>query len=139
MGGGGSVPTTSTQADNDVAYIAALVGAFESASRFESSDESQAQATISINIVALSFRTFTLVHLRIDYVFAGAIRIAYGDPDGNDEDGCGGVHSAVKTGGCCAATTAPPNKTCALRVLQHPLRPAKQFPLNQIDHKAPFG
>ena len=40
MGGGGSVPTTSTQADNDVAYIAALVGAFESASRFESTDES---------------------------------------------------------------------------------------------------
>ena len=35
--------------------------------------------------------------------------------------------------------TSPPYKTCALRVLQRPLRPANQFPKNQIDHRAPFG
>ena len=38
-----------------------------------------------------------------------------------------------------ATITTPPNKTFALRVLQHPLRPTKQFPLNQFDHRAPFA
>ena len=37
------------------------------------------------------------------------------------------------------AKTAPPHKTCALRVLQHPLRPANQFPKSRIDHRASFG
>ena len=74
--------------------------------------------------MALSCRTFSLVHLLIDYAFGAAIRIAYGDRDGGDEDGRNGVRSAVKSGGCCAAKTTPPYKTFALRVLQHPLRPA---------------
>ena len=73
--------------------------------------------------MALSCRTFSLVHLLIDYAFGAAIRIAYGDPDGGDEDGRDGVRSAVKSGGCCAAKTTPPYKTVALRVLQHPLTP----------------
>ena len=30
-------------------------------------------------------------------------------------------------------------KTFALRVLQHLLRPTKQFPKNRIDHRAPSG
>ena len=36
------------------------------------------------------------------------------------------VRSAVRSGGCYAAETTPPYKTCALRVLEHRLRPAKQ-------------
>ena len=119
--------------------MAALVSTFESVSRFEGADESKAQATISTNIVALSYRIFSLVHLLVDYAFGAAIRIAYGDRDGGNEDGRDGARSAVRSGGCCAAKTAPPHKTCALRVLQHPLRPANQFPKNRIDHRAPFG
>ena len=89
--------------------------------------------------MALSYRIFSLVHLLVDYAFGAAIRIAYGDCDGSNEDGRDGARSAVRSGGYCAAKTAPPDKTCALRVLQHPLRPAKQFPKNRIDHRAPFG
>ena len=80
-----------------------------------------------INIVALSCQTFSSVHLLIDYTFGAAIRIAYGDPGGGDEDGRRGARSAVKSGGCCTAKTTPPNGTFELRVLQHPLRPAKQI------------
>ena len=119
--------------------MAAHVSTFESASRFEGADESEAQATISTNMVALSYRIFSLGHVLVDYAFGAAIRIAYGDRDGGDEDGRDGARSAVRSGGCCAAKTAPPHKTCALRVLQHPLRPANQFPKNRIDHRAPFG
>ena len=68
--------------------------------------------------MALSCRTFSLVHLLIDYAFLAAIRIAYGDPDGGDEDGRDGARSAIKSGDCCAAKTTPPNKTFALRVLR---------------------
>ena len=89
--------------------------------------------------MALSYRIFSLVHLLVDYALDAAIRIVYGDRDGGNEDGRDGAHSAVKSGGCCAAKTTPPNKPFALRVLQHPLRPAKQFPLNQLDHGAPFA
>ena len=77
--------------------------------------------------MALSYRIFSLVHLLVDYAFGAAIRIAYGDHNGGDEDGRDGARSAVKSGGCCAAKTTPPHKTCALRVLQHPLRPATSF------------
>ena len=73
------------------------------------------------------------------YAFGAAIRIAYGNHDGGDEDDREGARSAVKSGDCCVTETNPPNKTFALRVLQHPLRPAKQNPLNQIDHRAPFS
>ena len=66
--------------------------------------------------MALSYRIFSLVHLLVDYAFGAAIRIAYGDRDDSDEDGCDGVRSAVKSGGYCAAKTTPPNKTFALRV-----------------------
>ena len=90
-------------------------------------------------MVALSYRIFSLGHLLVDYAFVAAIRIAYGDRDGGDEDGRDGARSAVRSGGCCAAKTAPSHKTCALRVLQHPLRPANQFPKNRIDHRAPLG
>ena len=108
--------------------MAALVNTFESASRFECADESSAQATISIDIVTLSCRSFSLVYLLPDCAFGAAIRIAYGDHDDGDEDGRDDVRSAVKSGCCCAAKTAPPNITFALRALQHPLRPATQFP-----------
>ena len=37
------------------------------------------------------------------YAFVTAIRIAYGNRDGGDEDGRDGTRSAVKSGGCCAA------------------------------------
>ena len=97
------------------------------------------QATIFTNIVTLSYRTFSLVNILVDYAFVAAIRITYGDRDGGDEDGRDGARSAVKSGGCCAVKTTLPHKTCALRVLQHPLRPANQFPTNRIDHRAPFG
>ena len=119
--------------------MAALVSIFESASRFEGADKVSAQATSSTNVVALSYRTFSLAYLLVDYAAGAAILIAYGDRDGGDEDGRDGARSAVRSGGCCAAKTTPPYKTCALRVLQHPLRPAKQFPLDRIGHRAPFG
>ena len=108
--------------------MAPLVSTFEFVSRFEGADESSAQATISIDIVALSCRTFSLVYLLIDYAFGAAIRIAYGDRVAGDEDGRDCVRSAVKSGGSCAAKTTPSYKTSALRVLQHPLRSAMQFP-----------
>ena len=65
--------------------------------------------------MALSYRTFSLVHLLVDYAFGAAIGIAYCDRDGGDEDGRDGVRSAVRPGGCCAAKTTPPYKTFALR------------------------
>ena len=37
--------------------------------------------------MALSYRTFSLVHLLVYYAFGAAIRIAYGDRDSGDEDG----------------------------------------------------
>ena len=74
-------------------------------------------------MVALSYRIFILVHLLVDYAFGAAIRIAYGDRDGSDEDGRDGARSAVRSGGCCAAKTAPPQKT---------LR-------SQLSDRAPFG
>ena len=89
--------------------------------------------------MALSYRTFSLVNILVDYAFVTAIRITYGDRYGGDEDGRDGARSAVKSGGCCAAKTTPPYKTFALRVLQHPPRPANQFPKNRIDHRAPLG
>ena len=101
--------------------MAALVRTFEYASRFEGAGESSAQATISTKIVALSCQIFTLAYLLVDYAFRVAIRIAYGDRNGGDEDGRDGACSIVKSGGCCAAKTTPPHKTCALRVIQHPL------------------
>ena len=72
--------------------------------------------------MALSYRIIGLVHLIVDYAFGAAILIAYGDRDGDDEDGRDGARSAVRSGGYCAAKTTPPHKTCALRVLQYPLR-----------------
>ena len=79
---------------------------------------------IWIDIVALSCRIFSLVHLLIYYAFGAAICIAYGDPDGGDEDGHDGACSAVKSGGCCAAKIIPLIKPLVLRVLHHPLRPS---------------
>ena len=67
--------------------------------------------------MALSCRTFSLVHLLVDYAFRAAIRIAYGDRDGSDEDGRDGARSAVKSGDCCAEKTVPLIKPLALRVL----------------------
>ena len=90
-------------------------------------------------MVALSYRIFSLGHVLVGYAFGAAIRIVYGDRDGGDEDGRDGARSAVRSGGCCAAKTAPPYKTCALGVIQHPMRPTNQFPINRIDHRAPFG
>ena len=112
--------------------MAALVSTFESAFRFEGDGESQAQATISTNIVALNYQTFSLVLLLVDYAFGAAICIAYSDHDGGDEDGLDGARSALRSGGCVVAKTIPPYKTCALRVLQRPLtlRPAEQFTKN---------
>ena len=114
------------QADNNIAYMAVLASTFESASRFECVDESSAQATttMSTNIVALSYRTFCLVYILVYYACRSAICIAYGDFDGGDEDDRNGARSAVRSGGYCAAKTTPPYKTCALRVLQRPLRPS---------------
>ena len=89
--------------------------------------------------MVLSYRTFSLVHILVDYAFVAAIRITYGDRYGGDEDGRDGARSAVKSGGCCARKTTPPYKTFALTVLQNPLRPMNQFPKNRIDHRAPFG
>ena len=47
--------------------------------------------------MALSCQAFSLVHLLIDYAFGAAIRIAYGDRDGGNEDGHDEVCSAVKS------------------------------------------
>ena len=74
--------------------------------------------------MAVSCRNFSYGHLLMGDAFGAAIRIAYGDPDGGDEDGRDGARSAVKSGGYCAAKTTPSLKTFTLRVLQHPLRPA---------------
>ena len=89
--------------------------------------------------MALSCRTFSVVHLLIEYAFSAAIRIAYSDPDGGNKNGRNGARSAVKSGGCCAVKTISLIKPLALRVLQHPLRPAKPIPLNRIDHRAVFA
>ena len=112
------------QMDNNIAYIAALVSTLGSVSRFEGANKSSAQATSSTNIVALSYRTFSLAYLLVDYAFGAAICIAYGDCDGGDEDGRDSARNAVRSGGCCASKTSPPYKTCALMVLKHPPRPA---------------
>ena len=77
--------------------------------------------------MALSYRIFSLDNLLVDYAFGAAIRIAYDNSDDGDEDGRDGARSAVKSGDCCAAKTIPFIKRLALRVLQHPLRPAKQI------------
>ena len=61
----------------------------------------------------------------MDYAFGAAIGIAYGDPNGGDEDSRDGSRSSVKSGGYCAAKTTPLIKFLALRVLQHPLTPEK--------------
>ena len=45
--------------------------------------------------MALSRLTFSLLNILIDYAFGAAIRIAYGDRDGGDEDG--------RDGGCRVA------------------------------------
>ena len=82
----------------------------------------QKRATISINPIAVSGRTFSLGHVLMGYAFGAANRIAYGDRHGGDKDGRKGVRSAVRPGGCCAAKTTPYNKTFALRVLQHPAK-----------------
>ena len=63
----------------------------------------------------------------------------YGDRHSGNKDGRDDACSAVKSGGCCAAKTTPPYTSFALRMLQHPLRPANQFPKKRIDHRAPFG
>ena len=72
------------RADNSDAYVAAIVSALKSAFVFEGADESSVQATISINLVALSCQTFSLVHLLIDHAFGVVIRIVYGDHDGGN-------------------------------------------------------
>ena len=64
---------------------------------------------------------------------------SYGDPGGGDEDGRGGTRSAVKSGGCCAAKTISLIKPLALRVIQHPLTPARQIWLNRIDYRVTFA
>ena len=87
----------------------------------------------------LSHRTFSLAYLLVDYVFSAAIRIAYGDRDGGDQDDRDSARSVVRSGGCCAAKTTPLYKICALRVLKHPLRSANQFPKNRINHRVLFG
>ena len=89
--------------------------------------------------MALRYRTFSLVHLLVDYAFGAVIRITYGDRDGGSENGRDGARSAVKSDGCCTAKTTPPYKNFALRMLQHTLRPANQFLKNRIDHRVPFG
>ena len=53
--------------------------------------------------MALICRTFSLVRLLIDYAFGAAIRIAYSNRDGGNEDGRDGVRSVVKSGSYCAA------------------------------------
>ena len=68
---------------------------------------------------------FSLGHVLIGYAFGAAIRIAYGNSNGGGEDGRKGVRSAVKSGSCCTAKTTPVIKILAVRVLQHPLTPAK--------------
>ena len=67
-----------------------------------------------INLEALSCRIFSLGHILIDYAFGAAIRIAYGDPGGGDEDGRDGARSAVKSGGYCATKTITLIKPLAL-------------------------
>ena len=85
---------------------------------------------MTFNLMAVSCRTFSLGHILILDVFGAAIDNAYGNSDGGNEDGRDGARIAVRSGGCCAAKTTLPYKTCALKVLQHPLRPANQFPKN---------
>ena len=67
---------------------------------------------------------FSLLNKLIDSSLVDTIAIVQGNPDGGDEDSRGGMHSADKSGGYCAAKTTPSNKSFALKVLQHPLRPA---------------
>ena len=66
--------------------MAAHVSTFESAFRFEGANKSSAQATMLTNIVALSYPTFSLAYILVDYAFGSAICIAYGDRVGDNED-----------------------------------------------------
>ena len=102
------------------------IGAIESASRFDCAAKIAAQARMMFDLMAAICRTFSLGHILyvIDYVFGATIVIAPSDGDDDNEDGSGGVHRAAKSGGYCAAKTTPSNKSFALKVLQHPLRPA---------------
>ena len=75
----------------------------------------------------------------MDYAFGAAIRIACRDLDGGDEDGRNSVRGTIKSGGYCVEKTTSIIEILVVRVLQHPLMPAKQFPLNRIDHRAPFA
>ena len=45
------------------------------------------------NVVALSYGTFSLAYLLVEYAFGAAICIAYGDRNGGDEDGRDGARS----------------------------------------------
>ena len=51
------------QTDNNIAYMAVRVSTFESTSRFEIANKSSAQATSSTNVVALSYRIFSLAYI----------------------------------------------------------------------------
>ena len=110
----------------------------ESASRFACAAEIAAQARMMFNLMAVSCQTFILGQILINYAFGATVAITHGNDGGGDEDRRG-VHHAAKSGGYCAAKIAPPIKTFALRMLQHPLRLAKQIRLNQIDHRAPLA
>ena len=74
--------------------------------------------------MAVSCQTFSLGYILIDYVFDAAVAIANDNQNGGDEGGRVSVRHAAKSGGYCGANTTPPIKTFALKMLQHPLRPA---------------
>ena len=91
------------------------------------------------NLMAVSFRIFSLGHILIDYVFGATITITitHGDGDGGDKDGRDSVRRVAKSGGYRSAKTTCSNRTFALRMLQHPLRPAVPVRRKQIDHERP--
>ena len=81
---------------------------------------------------------FSLDPILVDYAVVSAIAIAQSNCDGGDEGGREDVRSATKSGGYCAAKTAPLFKTLALSGLKHPLKPAATKRRKQIKHCVPF-
>ena len=101
-----------------------LTGSIESALRFNGAGGSQAEAIFLVDLVTVRYVAFSLGSILVDYAVGGAIAIAHGDCNGDDEDGRDSVRCAAKSGSYCSTKTTPPNETFALRVLQNPLRSA---------------
>ena len=73
---------------NNIVEMAARspASAIKSASRFDGANEIAVKTTIQLNLIALSYKTFSLGHLLIYPSLVAVITIVCGDRDGGDGD-----------------------------------------------------